>query len=121
MPSTTAAPTTPATMSTTAAAASAASAAMAAAAASAASAAIATTMTAPAKAGDLEIAVASSAGFAIGNVISIGNETNTVQGFGSIILAIPLISGHPTGTAIVVIHGTNASRAVQGTTKATDA
>lgn len=65
--------------------------------------AIVTTMKSPAKAGDVRIEVASLVGFAVGDVITVGDERNTVEGFGSLLLGSPLLNDHPVGTEVVIV------------------
>eukprot|EP00929_Paragymnodinium_shiwhaense_P037121 TRINITY_DN19835_c0_g3_i1.p1 TRINITY_DN19835_c0_g3~~TRINITY_DN19835_c0_g3_i1.p1 ORF type:complete len:2234 (-),score=387.39 TRINITY_DN19835_c0_g3_i1:27-6728(-) len=61
-----------------------------------------TIMIASARAGATFIEVFSHLGFAIGDVIEIGKELNTVKGFGSIILGSPLKADHYAGTVVRV-------------------
>eukprot|EP00929_Paragymnodinium_shiwhaense_P063350 TRINITY_DN31653_c0_g1_i1.p1 TRINITY_DN31653_c0_g1~~TRINITY_DN31653_c0_g1_i1.p1 ORF type:complete len:1525 (+),score=627.74 TRINITY_DN31653_c0_g1_i1:103-4677(+) len=65
--------------------------------------AISTTLTAPAKKGSTKLEVASSAGFSVGDRITIGDEANAIAGLGSIILQTPLQKDHPVGTTIFVL------------------
>eukprot|EP00929_Paragymnodinium_shiwhaense_P092975 TRINITY_DN5300_c1_g4_i1.p1 TRINITY_DN5300_c1_g4~~TRINITY_DN5300_c1_g4_i1.p1 ORF type:complete len:2216 (-),score=463.01 TRINITY_DN5300_c1_g4_i1:52-5769(-) len=62
-----------------------------------------TTLTASARVGDTKLQVKGTAGFGVGDVISVGGEHNTIRGFGSILLASPLQRNHPPGTAVTVI------------------
>ena len=68
-----------------------------------------TTLIEPAYAGDTEIDVADTTGFAKGDTIEIGTgttkETNQVEGIGSLILARPLQFNHAAGEAVVLVTG----------------
>jgi hypothetical protein len=74
---------------------------------------VSTTMFKAAKAGDTELDVASTAGFQIGNSITVGDEavrlvkatepTRHVKGFGSIVLERPLAQDHDKGTIVKVV------------------
>eukprot|EP00929_Paragymnodinium_shiwhaense_P096991 TRINITY_DN5875_c1_g1_i1.p1 TRINITY_DN5875_c1_g1~~TRINITY_DN5875_c1_g1_i1.p1 ORF type:complete len:1406 (+),score=579.06 TRINITY_DN5875_c1_g1_i1:122-4339(+) len=63
-------------------------------------------LAAPAKAGDTKLEVSSASGFAAGDRIAIGEgsaneESNTVLGFGSLVLTTPLKFNHAAGESIV--------------------
>ena len=66
-----------------------------------------TTLTAAAKPGATVLQVTSQGGFAVGDTIRIGEgtsaETNTIAGFGSIHLAVPVSGSHPAGTVVVCV------------------
>jgi len=62
---------------------------------------VTTSLTKPAKAGDMKLEVASNSGFAVGDTIKIDDELNYIAGFGSIILKTPLTQDHGDGTIIM--------------------
>jgi hypothetical protein len=78
-----------------------------------------TVLTTPLHVGDSVIEVADQSGFAIGDVIQIGNEINEVKGFSSIILNHPVSEDHPAGVAVELL--TNATGGQASTTPDVDA
>merc|ERR1712232_1542929 len=64
---------------------------------------VTTALTQPAVAGATRIEVVSTSGFHVGDKIKIGDELNTVAGFGSLLLSTPLKSNHPASTPITIV------------------
>jgi len=62
-----------------------------------------TTLSEPIRRGVTTLEVESVAGMAVGDVIEIGDESNIIKGFSSIILDHPLMKDHPAGTQVKVL------------------